>query len=57
MRKFKGYLLALMLTNFFTITALAQSVVSGKVENSLTKEGVSAVSVSVKGASGGTLQR
>lgn len=54
MIKLKSYLLALLLTNFFTIAAFAQTIVSGKVENSVTKEGVSAVSVSIKGTQGGT---
>ncbi len=54
MRKTKSYLLALLLTNFITLAALAQTTVSGKVQNSVTKDGVSAVSVAIKGAQGGT---
>ena len=55
MRKTKSYLIALLLANIITITATAQTTtVSGKVENSATKEKVAAVSVTVKGTNTGT---
>ena len=55
MRKTKSYLLAFVLANFITIAISAQNVsVSGKVENSATKENVAAVSVTVKGTNAGT---
>lgn len=54
MRKTKSYLLALLLTNFLTLAVCAQTLISGKVENGLTKESVSAVSVSIKGSLAGT---
>ncbi|MBL0355623.1 MAG: TonB-dependent receptor [Chitinophagaceae bacterium] len=54
MRKTKSYWMALLLASFFTIAASAQTTITGKVENSTTKESIAAVSVSVKGTSGGT---
>jgi len=54
MRKMKSYLMALLVANIFTIAATAQTAVSGKVENSTTKESIAAVSVSIKGTSNGT---
>ena len=54
MRKTKSYLLALFLANIITIAAKAQTTISGKVENSATKETVAAVSVTVKGSGEGT---
>jgi outer membrane receptor protein involved in Fe transport len=55
MRKFTGYLVMFLAANLFTIAATAQNVtISGNVKNSSTKEGSSAVSVTVKGGSTGT---
>ena len=55
MRKTKTYLLALLLANVFAVVAKAQNItVSGKVENSTTKENVAAVTVTVKGTNTGT---
>ncbi len=55
MRKFTGYLVMFLAANLFTIAATAQNVtISGNVKNSSTKEGASAVSVTVKGGSTGT---
>ena len=55
MRKTKSYLLALLLANIITIAASAQiSTITGKVENSSTKEPVAAVSITVKGSNAGT---
>ncbi len=54
MRKTKSYLLALLLANILTIAATAQTTISGKIENSATKEKVAAVSVTVKGSGTGT---
>ena len=53
MRKVKSCLLALLLVTFVTAAAQAQTI-SGKVENSTTKETVAAVSVTVKGTGEGT---
>jgi outer membrane receptor protein involved in Fe transport len=54
MRKTKSYLLALLLANILSVAAKAQITISGKVENSSTKEKVAAVSVTVKGSGTGT---
>ncbi len=55
MRKTKSYLLAFVLANFMTIALHAQNVsISGKVENSVTKEKVAAVTVTEKGTNAGT---
>jgi outer membrane receptor protein involved in Fe transport len=55
MRKISSYLVTFLLANVFTIAAIAQNVtISGNVRNSSTKEGAGAVSITVKGASGGT---
>lgn len=54
MRKTKSYLLALLLANICTIALKAQTTISGKVENTATKESVAAVSVTVKGSGEGT---
>ncbi len=54
MRKTKSYLLALLLANILTVAATAQTTISGKIENSATKEKVAAVSVTVKGSGTGT---
>jgi outer membrane receptor protein involved in Fe transport len=54
MRKTKSYLLALLLANILTVAAIAQTTISGKVENSASKEKVAAVSVTVKGSGTGT---
>jgi hypothetical protein len=55
MRKFAKTLVTLLLANVFTLTLFAQNVtISGNVRNSVTKEGAGAVSVSIKGTSGGT---
>ena len=56
MRRRVSYLMALLLANFVTIAAFAQSVtISGKVENATTKERVAAASVVIKGiANSGT---
>jgi outer membrane receptor protein involved in Fe transport len=55
MRKFTGYLVIFLAANLFAIAATAQNVtISGNVKNSSTKEGASAVSVTVKGGSTGT---
>ncbi len=53
MRKFKNRLLVLLLANVFTIAAAAQTI-TGKVENSNSKESVAAVSITVKGSGEGT---
>lgn len=53
MRKFRSCLLALLLANLLPFAVKAQTI-SGKVENSATKENVAAVSVTVKGTSEGT---
>jgi outer membrane receptor protein involved in Fe transport len=46
---------AILWANLFTIAAFAQNVtISGNVRNSNTREGAGAVSVSIKGTSGGT---
>ena len=50
MKKLAGYMFAFFLANIITMSALAQStVVSGSVVNSLSKETISAVSITVKG--------
>ncbi len=55
MKKITGYLFAFFLANIITMSVFAQStVISGNVVNSLSKETVSAVSVTVKGGSLGT---
>lgn len=54
MRRIKSCLLALLLASIISIAAKAQTTVSGKVENSATKENVAAVSVTVKGTGEGT---
>ncbi len=54
MRKTSRYLLATLTAVFFTLNVFAQSTLTGKVENSSTKEPVAAVSVAVKGTSNGT---
>ena len=55
MKKLAGYMFAFFLANIITMSALAQStVVSGSVVNSLSKETISAVSITVKGGSVGT---
>lgn len=54
MRKTRRYLLALIMANLLSAAVFAQSTITGKVENSATKEPVAAVSVTVKGTSNGT---
>ncbi len=54
MRKTKSRLLALLLASIISLAATAQTSISGKVENSATKEKVAAVSVTVKGSAEGT---
>jgi len=55
MRKTKRRLLAFVLANFVMIAVNAQNVsISGKVENSTSKESVAAVTVTVKGSGAGT---
>jgi outer membrane receptor protein involved in Fe transport len=55
MRKFKSYLVFMLLANCFISTAFAQNVtVSGTVKNLATGERVPAVSVTVKGSETGT---
>ena len=55
MRKYASSLVTLLLANLITISVFAQNVtISGNVRNSVTKEGAGAVSVSIKGSSGGT---
>ena len=55
MRKIARSLVTLLLANMLTITLFAQNVtINGNVRNSVTKEGAGAVSVSIKGTSGGT---
>lgn len=55
MKKSKTYLLALLLATILSVTASAQNaILSGKVENSATKEKVAAVTVSEKGTNNGT---
>lgn len=55
MRKIARSLVTLLLANMLTIAVFAQNVtISGNVRNSNTKEGAGAVSVSIKGSSGGT---
>ncbi|MES2849649.1 MAG: TonB-dependent receptor [Bacteroidota bacterium] len=53
MRKIKSCLLALLLVTIVSVAANAQTI-SGKVQNSTSKENVAAVSVSVKGTGEGT---
>ncbi|MBC7688578.1 MAG: carboxypeptidase-like regulatory domain-containing protein, partial [Aquabacterium sp.] len=54
MRKIASYVLAVLLANFVTIAAFAQTTISGNIINSVNGESVSAVSVTIKGASNGT---
>ncbi len=55
MRKIASYMMALFVANILTIAAYSQSnTISGTIVNSLTKESVSAVSITVKGATIGT---
>jgi outer membrane receptor protein involved in Fe transport len=55
MRKIACWLVTLVAANFITLSAFAQNVtISGNVRNSNTKEGVGAVSVTVKGGTAGT---
>jgi len=55
MRKAINFLLVLALANLIVITSFAQkNTISGSVANSVTKEKVGAVSVSVKGSTAGT---
>ncbi|MBS1511760.1 MAG: TonB-dependent receptor [Bacteroidetes bacterium] len=55
MRKFKSYVVTLLLANIVTIAAYAQNVtISGNVRNSVTKEAAGAVSVTIKGTNSGT---
>ncbi|MEO6729857.1 MAG: TonB-dependent receptor [Ferruginibacter sp.] len=55
MRKIASYMMALFLTNILSIPAFAQTnTISGTIVNSASGESVSAVSVTVKGASIGT---
>lgn len=55
MKKRITYLFAVILANFFSVAAIAQTTtLNGKVEDSGTKEAVAAVSVTIKGGSTGT---
>ncbi len=54
MRKVKVYLAFLLITNLFALASFAQVTVTGSVKNSNTKEGVGAVSVTVKDGTAGT---
>lgn len=55
MRKTMSYLVMFLLANMLVLLAHAQSVtISGKVQNSVTKENAAAVSVSIKGTDVGT---
>jgi len=55
MRKCVSYLFALLSANFITVFAFAQSTtITGNAENSVSKEKVPAVSVTIKGATAGT---
>ena len=55
MRNFTFYLFNFILASIISMTAFAQSVtISGNVINSLSKEGIEAVSITVKGTSFGT---
>lgn len=54
MRKRFSILAALMVMMLTTIVAQAQTTITGNVKNSLTKEGVPSVSVTIKGYGGGT---
>lgn len=55
MRKVKSYLVTFLLANSLMIAALGQNLtISGNVRNSNTKEGVGAVSVTIKGGTAGT---
>jgi outer membrane receptor protein involved in Fe transport len=55
MKKLSGYLFAFFMANIITMSAFSQNtVINGNVVNSLSKETVSAVSVTVKGGSDGT---
>lgn len=55
MRKITSYLVALLLSNIFIMSAFAQNVtISGNVQNSATNEKTAAVSVTLKGSETGT---
>ncbi len=54
MKKTISYLMAAVLASLFTFAGFSQSIISGKVENTSTKEKVAAVSVTVKGSGAGT---
>jgi outer membrane receptor for ferrienterochelin and colicin len=55
MRKVTSYLVTFLLANIITIAAFTQNVtISGNIRNSASQEKVSAVSVTIKGASAGT---
>ena len=55
MRKITSYLVPFILANILSIAAFSQNVtISGNVRNSSTKEGVGAVSVTIKGSESGT---
>ena len=55
MRKIASYMMALFVANILTIAAYSQSnTISGTIVNSLTRESVSAVSITVKGGPVGT---
>ncbi len=55
MRKITSYLVTLLLANIITVAAFAQNVtISGNVRNGISKETVSAVSVTIKGGTAGT---
>lgn len=55
MRKFTSYLVTMVLANIFTMAAFAQNVtISGTVKNIANGESAPAVSVTIKGADGGT---
>jgi outer membrane receptor protein involved in Fe transport len=55
MRKFTSYLVTMVIANLLTVVAFAQSsTISGNVKNSATNENAAAVSITIKGADGGT---
>jgi outer membrane receptor protein involved in Fe transport len=55
MRKFTSYLVAMAIANIFAVAAFAQNVtLGGNVKNSASGENAPAVSVTIKGADGGT---
>ncbi|MBS1756299.1 MAG: TonB-dependent receptor [Bacteroidetes bacterium] len=55
MRKITSYLVTLIMANIIVVSAFSQNVsISGNVKNSVSKENVSAVSVTVKGSDEGT---